>query len=195
MRADLKSAPLGAGTPPGLRVGRLLALVLAVGAGACQPVTLERHAAAAPRSAVMPAFTGAEGFGRGATGWRGGRVIKVTTLDDRGPGSLRACAEDDRPRVCIFEVAGTIEVGSAIAVGSNVYLAGQTAPGEGVQLRLGDATERPLMVSAANDVVIRHLRIRPGPPRRPSTNVDGIGIFDSHDVILDHLSVQYATDR
>jgi pectate lyase len=194
MWADLTSLPLRAAMPPGLRVCRLLALALAVGGGACQPVTLQRHAAA-PRHAVMPAFAGAEGFGRGATGWRGGRVIKVTSLDDRGPGSLRACAEDDHPRVCVFEVAGTIEVDSTIAVGSNVYLAGQTAPGEGVQLRLGDAAERPLMVNAASDVVIRHLRIRPGPPRRPSANVDGIGIFDSHDVVLDHLSVQYATDE
>ncbi|MGH6897121.1 MAG: hypothetical protein ACREJ5_11335 [Geminicoccaceae bacterium] len=185
---------LRAGTP-GSRVCRLLALVLAVGGGACQPITLERHPAAAPWHADLPAFAGAEGFGRDATGWRGGRVIKVTTLEDRGPGSLRACAEGERPRVCVFEVAGTIEVDSTIAVGSNVYVAGQTAPGDGVQLRLRDGTERPLMVNAANDVVIRHLRLRPGPPRRPSGNVDGIGIFDSHDVILDHLSVQYATDE
>jgi hypothetical protein len=82
-----------------------------------------------------------------------------------------------------------------IAVGANVYLAGQTAPGDGVQLRLGRASARPMMVRAANDVVIRHLRLRPGPSRVTSGSVDGIGIFDSHDVILDHLSVQYATDE
>jgi pectate lyase len=119
----------------------------------------------------------------------------VTTLDDRGPGSLRACAEGSGPRVCIFEVAGTIEVDSTIAVGAEVYLAGQTAPGDGVQLRLGRSPDRPMMVRAANDVVIRHLRLRPGPAQEDSSSVDGIGIFDSHDVILDHLSVQYATDE
>jgi pectate lyase len=180
----------------GVRVwgGLVLAVVLAAGAGACQPAAFRGEPVAASQ-AGMPAFAGALGFGRHATGWRGGRVIKVTTLDDRGPGSLRACAEDDRPRVCIFEVAGTIEVDSTIAVGSNVYLAGQTAPGDGVQLRLGHSRQRPLMVHVASDVVIRHLRLRPGPPRTPSRNVDGIGIFDSHDVILDHLSVQYATDE
>jgi hypothetical protein len=145
--------------------------------------------------AHAPAFAGAEGFGRNATGWRGGAVVKVTNLNDRGPGSLRACAEDSRPRVCAFEVAGTIAVDSTIEVGSNVYLAGQTAPGEGVQLRLGRSPDRPLMVRAAHDVVIRHLRVRPGPSRESSSNVDAIGIFDSHDVILDHLSLQWATDE
>ena len=150
-----------------------------------------------PAGAVeaMPAFAGATGFGRNATGWRGGAVIKVTTLEDRGPGSLRACAEASRPRVCVFEVAGTIAVDSTIAVGANVYLAGQTAPGDGVQLRLRQASERPMMVNAASDVVIRHLRLRPGPPQERSSSVDGIAIFDSHDVILDHLSVQYSTDE
>jgi pectate lyase len=161
----------------------------------CQPAGDVRDAVPASSRERMPAFEGAAGFGRNATGWRGGVVIKVTNLDDHGPGSLRACAERSRPRVCIFEIAGTIDVDSTIAVGANVYLAGQTAPGDGVQLRLRRSPDRPLMVRAANDVVIRHLRLRPGPSRVSSSNVDGIGIFDSHDVILDHLSVQYATDE
>lgn len=170
-------------------------VVLVMAASACLPASIEGDPVAPAWPADLPAFAGAEGFGRYATGWRGGEVIKVTTLEDRGPGSLRACAEDDRPRVCIFEVAGTIAVDSTIAVGSNVYLAGQTAPGAGVQLRLGHSPHRPLMVRAASDVVIRHLRLRPGPSRVPSGNVDGIGIYDSRDVILDHLSVQFATDE
>jgi len=161
----------------------------------CQPAGYVGDVVPAASGEPMPAFAGAVGFGRNATGWRGGAVIKVTNLDDRGPGSLRACAEDSRPRVCVFEVAGTIEVDSTIAVGANVYLAGQTAPGDGVQVRLGRASARPMMVRAASDVVIRHLRLRPGPSRVDSGSVDGIGIFDSHSVILDHLSVQYATDE
>jgi hypothetical protein len=161
----------------------------------CQPAGDVSNIVPAGAGKEMPAFAGATGFGRNATGWRGGAVIKVTTLEDRGPGSLRACAEGSRPRVCIFEVAGTIEVDSTIAVGANVYLAGQSAPGAGVQLRLGRASERPMMVNAASDVVIRHLRLRPGPSQGRSSSVDGIAVFDSHDVILDHLSVQYATDE
>jgi pectate lyase len=177
-------------------VARSAALALALMAVlvglSCQPA---RYGMSAAAGAQMPAFAGADGFGRNATGWRGGAVIKVANLNDGGPGSLRACAEDSRPRVCVFDVAGTIEVDSTIEVGSNVYLAGQTAPGDGVQLRLRRSPERPMMVRAANDVVIRHLRLRPGPSRESSGNVDAIGIFDSHDVILDHLSLQWATDE
>jgi hypothetical protein len=169
-----------------------LALFTVLGAVSCRSAVVSMPASA---SEGMPAFAGAEGFGRNATGWRGGEVVKVTNLNDRGPGSLRACAEGSRPRVCIFEVAGTIAVDSTIAVGSNVYLAGQSAPGEGVQLRLGRSPDRPMMVRAASDVVIRHLRLRPGPSQESSSNVDAIGIFDSHDVILDHLSLQWATDE
>jgi pectate lyase len=176
------------------RSAALLLMLLAVSLLARPPLGYASDAIAAAGEG-MPAFAGVAGFGRNATGWRGGAVIKVTTLADRGPGSLRACAEGSGPRVCIFEVAGTIEVDSTIAVGANAYLAGQTAPGDGVQLRLGRSTDRPMMVRAANDVVIRHLRLRPGPAQEDSSSVDGIGIFDSHDVILDHLSAQYATDE
>jgi pectate lyase len=172
-----------------------LVLVPAVGAGACWSGPIEGVPVAAAARTQMQAFAGAEGFGREATGWRGGDVVKVTTLEDRGPGSLRACAEGDRPRGCIFEVGGTIEVDSTIAVASNVYLAGQTAPGDGVQLRLRGALESPLTILAAHDVVIRHLRLRPGSPWQSASSVDGIAILDSHDVILDHLSLQYSTDE
>jgi hypothetical protein len=177
------------------RSAALLLMLSVASLLSCQPASYVGDAVPAAAGERMPAFEGAAGFGRNATGWRGGAVIKVTNLDDRGPGSLRACAEGSRPRVCIFEVAGTIDVDSTIAVGANVYLAGQTAPGDGVQVRLGRASARPMMVRAANDVVIRHLRLRPGPSRVSSGSVDGIGIFDSHSVILDHLSVQYATDE
>jgi hypothetical protein len=172
-----------------LSIGVVLALAV------CRPTGDDRMAGAGFAGADRPAFAGASGFGADATGWRGGAVIKVTSLDDHGPGSLRACAEGSAPRVCIFEVAGTIELDSTIAVGSNVHLAGQTAPGDGVQLRLREARARPMMIEAARDVVIRHLRLRPGPAPESSSSVDGIAIFDSHDVILDHLSLQYATDE
>jgi pectate lyase len=162
------------------RSAALLLMLFAVSLLACPPTGYASDAIAAAGER-MPAFAGAAGFGRNATGWRGGAVIKVTTLDDRGLGSLRACAEGSGPRVCIFEVAGTIDVDSTISVGANVYLAGQTAPGDGVQLRLGRSPDRPMMVRAANDVVIRHLRLRPGRAQEDSSSVDGIGIFDSHD--------------
>jgi pectate lyase len=40
-------------------------------------------------TAAIPAFPGAEGFGASATGGRGGRVIKVTTLAASGAGKRK----------------------------------------------------------------------------------------------------------
>ena len=38
----------------------------------------------------LPAFPGAEGFGACTPGGRGGRIIEVTNLNAKGPGSLQS---------------------------------------------------------------------------------------------------------
>ncbi|MEN7538025.1 pectate lyase family protein [Aurantiacibacter flavus] len=142
------------------------------------------------------AFPGAVGYGRFATGWRGGEVYYVTTLDDDGPGSLRDCVEHDgEGRVCVFGISGTIVVDSQIRVASNTYIAGQTAPGEGVQIRLGQGQNSPLMIFEANNVLVRDFKFRPGPSPLPSSNVDGLSIESSSNVYVDRVSVQFATDE
>ncbi|NRG18317.1 hypothetical protein HPQ64_11515 [Rhizobiales bacterium] len=157
---------------------------------------LEFPAGNAVAEQTNPAFQGAVGFGRNATGWRGGEVVRVTNLEDSGPGSLRACAEHEgKPRVCVFAVSGTIMVDRSIIVGSNTYIAGQTSPGDGVQLRLGGARNTALVIADATDVVVRYLKIRPGPSKEPSPSVDGILVESSSRVYLDHLSIQFATDE
>src|SRR5262245_7712478 len=82
-----------------------------------------------------PAFEGAEGFGAGASGGRGGSVVEVTNLDDVGPGSLRDAIS--RPnRTVVFRVSGTINLASRLELTHpNITLAGQTAPGDGICLR------------------------------------------------------------
>ena len=64
---------------------------------------------------ALDAFPGAEGEGRETIGGRGGIVIEVTSLDDSGPGTLRAALEVNAPRTIVFRVSGTIEAGSGCA--------------------------------------------------------------------------------
>ena len=148
-----------------------------------------------PEQQRQKAFATAEGFGQYARGGRGGKVYFVTTLDDAGPGSLRECAEASGPRTCLFRVSGTIILSDWIKV-TEPYLtiAGQSSPG-GIALRVGQSPNSPLLIQA-HDVIVRYLRLRPGPSQAPSTNVDTIQISGgAHDVILDHMSTSWPTDE
>ncbi len=159
-----------------------------------------------PAAAVIPAFPGAEGFGSTTAGGRGGQVLFVTSLADSGPGTLRACAEASGPRLCLFRVAGTIVLQSRINIW-NPYLtiAGQSAPGGGITLKNGTGNLYAPMAVLTHDVVIRYLRVRPGPSSQPSAGVDGITILHELDnehpnegvynVVIDHASVSWATDE
>jgi pectate lyase len=166
-------------------------------AGLCFALPAATMAAALP----VKAFPTAEGFGAGAAGGRGGRVIEVTTLDDSGPGSLRAGMEASGPRSCVFRVSGTITLKSAIRV-SEPYLtvAGQTSPG-GVQIR---GTGQPdgdwgvWCVNGAHDIVLRHLRVRMGGGMKhdAGNNILFYGTAEPgiRDVIVDHCSVSWGSD-
>ena len=82
----------------------------------------------------VPAFPGAEGHGRYATGGRGGTVVHVTNLNDSGTGSFRA-AVSSKNRIVVFDVAGVIALQSDISIKDNVTILGQTAPYPGITLR------------------------------------------------------------
>ena len=153
-------------------------------------------AAALPAQAENIAFPGAIGYGAKALAWKGGDIVEVTTLSDSGAGSLRACAKNgNQPRVCVFRVSGTIMLDSPIFVGSNIYIAGQTAPGKGIQLRNRTSILTPLIVKNSREVVIRFLNIRPGPSLTPSANVEAVTLEDAKKVYLGNLSMQFATDE
>jgi hypothetical protein len=135
------------------------------------------------------AFPGAEGYGRFAIGGRGGKVVKVTNLNDAGPGSLRAAIELDEPRTVIFDVSGRIELKSTLAI-RNPYLtiAGQTAPGKGICL-----SNYNMGMMGAHDVIIRYMRVRPG--NTSGETLDGMGMASSDHSIIDHSSISWTQDE
>lgn len=150
--------------------------------------------AAAAQSQPL-AFPGAQGWAAHTPGGRGGRILRVTTLDAEGPGSLRAALEAEGPRIVVFEVAGVIDLGRRELRIEHPFLtiAGQTAPNPGVTLIRGG------LVIATHDVVVRHLRVRPGTtglPRRAGVDFDAITTLrGARDVIVDHCSLTWATDE
>lgn len=145
------------------------------------------------------AFPTAEGFGAGSQGGRGGTVIKVTNLNDSGPGSLRACMMASVPRTCVFTVSGTISLASQIKPTTGyLTVAGQTAPGGGIAIRNTPAnlTGSPIFLNKPHNI-LRHIRVRPGPTsgtKQDTTDAITIDAGAQH-TILDHVSLSWATDE
>ena len=136
----------------------------------------------------VTAFAGAEGAGRLSLGGRGGAVLRVTNLNDAGPGSLRAAVEAKGPRTVVFDVAGTIQLKSPLKISNpRITIAGQTAPGGGITLR--DQT----LVIGADDVVIRFIRSRLGAESK--VEGDAIWISGGRRIILDHVSASWSVDE
>ena len=145
----------------------------------------------------LPSFPGAVGFGAKAKGGRGGAVLFVENLNDSGPGSLRAALEAEGPRTVIFRTSGTIEIKSDITIRHPfLTIAGQTAPGGGIAVKIDGKTDVCTINIETHDVIVRHLRVRPGPAIQGSVNGDAIQMLENaHDVIIDHCSLSWGTDE
>ncbi len=167
----------------------------------------------APLENKLLAFPTARGFGKFASGGRGGRVIEVTNLNDSGEGSLRwaltGAGENTSTgatenATIVFRVSGIIEIGpnpqrtterSIRAKLKNVTIAGQTAPGEGILLKGGK-----LNLGGSQNVIIRNIRARLGNLGLPKNDgetddawrkrnfIEGgaIGIENASNIIIDH---------
>ena len=108
-------------------------------------------------NAQQLAFPGAEGYGAYATGGRGCQVVHVTNLNAAGTGSL-ADAVSQSNRFVVFDVGGVIDItGKSITISSNITIAGQTAPGEGITIYGGR-----VIASKAKNVIMRYIRMRGG---------------------------------
>ena len=92
-----------------------------------------------------------------------------------------------------FRVSGTISLKGPLHINEPyITIAGQTAPGDGITLRDN------AVWTSTHDVVLRHLRIRPG-----DTNVehgtnntsDAVSIYESSNVVFDHCSASWGSDE
>lgn len=143
------------------------------------------------------AFPGAEGFGKFATGGRGGKVAIVTNINDKGEGSFRWALEQypGEPLTVVFAIGGLIELESNIVIKrSNLTIAGQTAPGDGICLK-----NYSFIVNGASskgnhgNIIIRFIRSRPGGAEKKG--LYGFDMENCHDVIIDHCSFSWANEE
>ena len=166
------------------RTVAILALTLGVAVGWAQ--------GSEPRKA----FPEAVGWAASTPGGRGGRLIRVTNLAVDGPGSFAEAVRAAGPRIVVFEVGGVIDLNGKTIRISEPYLtvAGQTAPSPGITFVRGG------LRITAHDVVLRHVRVRPGEAghaKRSGWEVDAIATSgaDAYNIIVDHCSCTWATDE
>jgi hypothetical protein len=144
--------------------------------------------AAAPRWEPPPGWTQTRGG-------EGGKILRVTTLAPSGAGSLAAALATEGPRVVEFSVGGVIDLGgrSLTIRQPRLTIAGETAPSPGITLTNGGIN------IATHDVVVRHIRIRPGAGNRAKKSgweVDGLATAGgARDVIVDRCSITWSTDE
>lgn len=138
--------------------------------------------------AQAPAFPGAEGHGRYVTGGRGGKVIHVTNLNDKGTGSFRAAVTGNNKKIIVFDVAGVIPLASDLTIGSNTTILGQTAPSPGITLRY--YTVRP-----EDNCIIRFIRLRRGQEKDVNDGADATWQRNKTGIIFDHCSFSWSIDE
>jgi len=135
-------------------------------------------------------------FGNPTIGGLNGKIIRVTSLEASGPGSLREALETKGPRIVVFEVGGVIDLNK---VGLDITepfltIAGQTAPSPGITI-----IEGGFWINT-HDIVIKHLRVRPGDAgeaKKSGWACDGLTTSggDAYNIIIDHCSFTWAVDE
>jgi len=141
------------------------------------------------------AFPGAEGYGKYATGGRGGKIFIVSNLNDEGPGSFREAAEAKGKKIIVFAVSGTIHLKTKLSIKGDVTIAGQTAPGDGICLADNSVS------LGGDNIIIRYMRFRMGDKYQRGGMVDGNGGDDAFggtrrkNIIIDHCSMSWSTDE
>ena len=160
---------------------------------------------------VVKAFPTAQGYGRFATGGRGGVVVRVTNLLDYNPatespipGSFRWAFTQGRdstknrfgvwtyfykPMTVVFCVGGVIELKTDFSSNrGNVTIAGQTALGEGVCFK-----GYTLKFGGYDNYIIRFLKSRSGDVSGTETSAARLENGDNY--IFDHCTFSWGIEE
>src|SRR6185312_15979883 len=107
--------------------------------------------------AAFPTAEGSGAYTRG--GALSTNVYHVTTMADSGPGTLRNGVNTlTNGGTIVFDKFGTNVLSTPLIItNSNLTIAGQTAPGNGITI-----VGAPTYVQGAHDVILRYLRFRSG---------------------------------
>ena len=150
-------------------------------------------------SAQIPAFPGAEGFGKYTSGGRGGKVVYVTTLADDAngetEGSLRWAMKQcpGEPLTVCFAVTGEIKLVKDLRINRKDYTwAGQTAPGVGIVI-----THNKVNFGGSENFIIRNIRFRVGNEDANGNflNANAVGAENCSHFIFDHCDFGWSSEE
>lgn len=159
----------------------------------------------------LKAFPTAQGYGRYATGGRGGIVVRVTNLLDYDPstetpveGSFRWAFTQGRdstknrfgvwtyyykPMTLVFCVGGVIDLKADFSINrSDVTIAGQTALGEGICFK-----RYTMKFGGYDNHIIRFLKSRPGDEANAETSA--ARLENGYNFIFDHCSFSWGIEE
>lgn len=131
-------------------------------------------------------------------------IFHVTSLADSGSATLRQAVgtTTTKARVIVFDISGVIELETPLIIrNSNITIAGQTAPSPGIALH-GSG-----VLCKASNVLVQHLRVRPGDrwaslsTVNTTTNRDAVDVDPGNDtdvvsnVVFDHCTFGWSLDE
>lgn len=144
---------------------------------------------------AVPAFRGAEGFGKYTSGGRGGKVVYVTNLNDDGEGSLRWAVKqyEGEPLTVLFAVSGEIRLESQLRINRKNYtIAGQSAPGMGIVI-----THNKVNFGGSENFIVRNLRFRIGQTDTNGNIIaqNAVGAENCYYYIFDHCDFGWSVEE
>ncbi len=185
----------GSGAAPSWEATPDAAPTLDAGALPVDAAMAQPEAAAADAEVDPPSGPGLpfriEGYGAGTVGGfaPGHDVVKVTSLLDDGPGTLREAIRGAKgPRVVLFEVDGDISLASPLLLPSDLTIDGR---GHHVTLR-----KKGFVIPGTDQIILTHLAlVDVGPDTEDGVQIGHPTNGPSEHVVLDHLRFEETGDN